>query len=124
MNHPNTLLEKLASSSLRRNKSLIVLGALVLLLLGISSVGVQRMIEEQRNTMNFHFARLMEDLHEQETFLHNIAHKSKRDEFSLVLGLSPCSGRQEAGYRVFCLKLFAYSFGERYPRAECSRLLL
>ena len=89
MNHPNTLLEKLASSSLRRNKSLIVLGALVLLLLGISSVGVQRMIEEQRNTMNFHFARLMEDLHEQETFLHNIAHKSKRDEFSLVHTLPP-----------------------------------
>ena len=41
-----------------------------------------------------------------------------------ILGLSPGSVRHEAGYPVFCLKLFAYSFGERYPRAECSRLLL
>ena len=43
---------------------------------------------------------------------------------SVLLGLSPGSVRHEAGYPVFCLKLFAYSFGERYPRAECSRLLL
>ena len=42
----------------------------------------------------------------------------------VTMGLSPGSVRHEAGYPVFCLKLFAYSFGERYPRAECSRLLL
>ena len=81
MSHPNALLEKLASSSLRSNKSLIVLGALVLLLLGISYVGVQRMVEEQRDTISFHFTRLMENIHEQETFLSNIALKSKRDNF-------------------------------------------
>ena len=87
MNHPTALLEKLASSSLRRNKSLIVLGAMVLLLMGISYVGVERMVEEQRDTMNFHFARLMENIHEQETFLGNIALKSQKDDLTLLSAL-------------------------------------
>jgi len=55
MNRPNSLLEKLASSSLRLNKGLIVLSALVLLLVGISYLGVQRTLEEQRDTMGFSF---------------------------------------------------------------------
>ncbi|WP_192564809.1 hybrid sensor histidine kinase/response regulator [Pseudomonas gozinkensis] len=69
MNHPNALLEKLASSSLRLNKGFIVLGALVLILIGISYLGIQRTLEEQRDTMGFHFARLMENIREQEAFL-------------------------------------------------------
>ena len=52
------------------------------------------------------------------------AAKAGRQGQAFLVGLSRDNGRQEAGYRVFCLKLFAYSFGERYPRAECSRLLL
>jgi len=72
MNRSNSLLEKLASSSLRLNKGLIVLGALVLLLVGISYLGVQRTLEEQRDTMGFHFARLMENIREQEAFLNAI----------------------------------------------------
>lgn len=39
MPHTNAFLDKLASSSLRLNKSLLLLGALVLLLLGISYLG-------------------------------------------------------------------------------------
>ena len=80
MPHPNALLEKLASSSSRLNKSLLVLGALLLLLLGISYVGVTRMIEERRETLQFHFARLMENVHEQEVFLQDIARESVKSE--------------------------------------------
>jgi two-component system capsular synthesis sensor histidine kinase RcsC len=76
MPQPNAFLEKLASSSSRLNKSLLVLGALVLLLLGISYVGVMRMIEEQRDTLQFHFARLMENVREQEMFLQDISRES------------------------------------------------
>lgn len=76
MLHPNKLLEKLARSSSRLNKSLIVLGALLLLLLGTSYVGVMRMIDEQRDTLQFHFARLMENIREQEAFLLSITQES------------------------------------------------
>ncbi|MCT8947710.1 hybrid sensor histidine kinase/response regulator [Pseudomonas iridis] len=80
MSHPNAFLEKLASSSSRLNKSLLMLGALVLLLLGISYVGVTRMVEERRDTVQFHFARLMENVREQEVFLQDIARGSAKGE--------------------------------------------
>lgn len=81
MPHPNALLEKLASSSQRLNKGLLILGALVLLLLGISYLGVQRMVEEQRDTLQFHFARLMENIREQEAFLGDISRASDKGEY-------------------------------------------
>ncbi|MBF6035707.1 response regulator [Pseudomonas sp. P155] len=81
MPHTNAFLDKLASSSLRLNKSLLLLGALVLLLLGISYVGVLRMLEEQRDTLQFHFARLMENIHEQEVFLRDISQASTKGRY-------------------------------------------
>ena len=81
MPHTNAFLDKLASSSLRLNKSLLLLGALVLLLLGISYLGVQRMLEEQRDTLQFHFARLMENIHEQEVFLRDISQASAEGQY-------------------------------------------
>lgn len=80
MNHPNAFFEKLASSSLRLNKGLTVLCATVLLLIGISAWGVQRMLEEQHNTVRFHFARLLENLREQEAFLNEVSQRSAKGE--------------------------------------------
>ncbi|WP_339456048.1 hybrid sensor histidine kinase/response regulator [Pseudomonas sp. EA_65y_Pfl1_P120] len=80
MPHPNAFMEKLANSSSRLNKTLLVLGALLLLLLGISYVGVKRMVEERRDTVQFHFTRLMENVREQEVFLQDIARESAKGE--------------------------------------------
>ncbi|WP_073526661.1 ATP-binding protein [Pseudomonas fluorescens] len=80
MNHPNAFLEKLTSSSLRLNKGLIVLGALVLVLLGVSYLGVNRMVGEQSDTTHFHFARLMENIGEQQVFLANLSQQSAQGE--------------------------------------------
>ncbi|SDZ28575.1 hybrid sensor histidine kinase/response regulator [Pseudomonas sp. NFIX28] len=88
MNHPNDF-QKLAANSLRLNKTLMVLGALVLLLLGISYLGVQRMVEEQRDTTYFHFARLMENIHEHESFLSNISRKIARGDLNPSTTLRP-----------------------------------
>ncbi|NCE93444.1 hybrid sensor histidine kinase/response regulator [Pseudomonas sp. L13] len=88
MHPPNAFLEKLASSSSRLNKGLLVLGALVPLLLGISYLGVLRMLDEQRDTLDFHFARLMENIHEQEVFLRDVAVESAKGGIKLP-SLSP-----------------------------------
>lgn len=80
MNHPNAIFEKLASSSLRLNKSLTVLCATALLLIGISAWGVQRMLEEQHDSVRFHFARLLENLREQEAFLDTVSRQSAKGE--------------------------------------------
>ncbi len=82
MHHPDAFLEKLASSSLRLNKGLMVLGALVLLLLGISALGVQRMLDEQHDTLQFHFARLMENIHEQEAFLDKLSRQTAKGQLN------------------------------------------
>lgn len=88
MNTPNALLEKLTSSSLRLNRSLMVLSGLVLLLIGISYWGVQRILEEQHDSVRFHFARLMENIHEQEAFLNTVSRQNAENEL-----LSPRSAR-------------------------------
>jgi two-component system capsular synthesis sensor histidine kinase RcsC len=48
---------------------------MVLLLMGISYVGVKRMIEEQHDSVQLHFARLMENIREQELFLQQISRR-------------------------------------------------
>ncbi|CAI8823552.1 two-component system, NarL family, capsular synthesis sensor histidine kinase RcsC [Pseudomonas sp. IT-93MI4] len=89
MPHANALLEKLANSSQRLNKGLLILGALALLLLGISYLGVQRMVEEQRDTLQFHFARLMENIREQEAFLGDISRAGASGDYLPVTVASP-----------------------------------
>ena len=103
MPHPNAFLEKLARSSLRLNKGLMVLGALVLLLLGISYLGVQRVIDEQRDTFQFHFARLMENIQEQEVFLQNISRESVQDKLDPSTVLPPFIQKPlpEAGPNIY-----------------------
>ncbi|PAU61860.1 hybrid sensor histidine kinase/response regulator [Pseudomonas sp. PICF141] len=78
MTRSDDLLQKLTSSSLRMNKGLIVLGGLASLLIGLSAWGLNRMIEEQRDTVRFHFARLMENIGEQDAFLDAIARQSAK----------------------------------------------
>ena len=80
MNHRNTLLDKLASSSLRLNTGLAVLFGLALLLIGLCYWGVNRMIQKQEDTVKFHFTRLMENIREQEAFLTTVSRKSAEGE--------------------------------------------
>ena len=80
MNHSHAFFEKLASSSLRVSKSLMVLCAIVLLLVGISYWGVQRMLDEQYDTVRFHFTRLMENIREQESFLNTLSRQSAQGD--------------------------------------------
>ena len=78
MNPRNALLDKLANSSLHLNKGLGVLFALALVLTGISYWGVQRIIKEQRESVGFHFARLMENIREHEAFLNTVSRESTK----------------------------------------------
>jgi two-component system capsular synthesis sensor histidine kinase RcsC len=93
MNRPNAFFEKLANSSLRLNKGLTVLCATVLLLIGISYWGVQRTLEEQHDTVRFHFARLLENLREQEAFLNTVSTQSAKGDLLATL-TSPISLQQ------------------------------
>lgn len=78
MNPRYPLLQKLTDSSLRMNKGLVVLCSLASVLVGLSIWGVSRMVEQQRDAVRFHFARLMENIEEQDLFLAGIARQSAK----------------------------------------------
>ncbi|PMZ21892.1 hybrid sensor histidine kinase/response regulator [Pseudomonas sp. FW306-02-F08-AA] len=78
MTHPNARLHKLTSSSLRMNKGVVVLCGLASMLVGLSVWGLNRMVAEQRDAVRYHFARLMENMGEQDLFLSAIAQQSAK----------------------------------------------
>ncbi|MBV4484748.1 response regulator [Pseudomonas sp. SWRI153] len=78
MTHPNARLNKLTSSSLRMNKGVVVLCGLASVLVGLSVWGLNRMVAEQRDAVRYHFARLMENMGEQDAFLSAIARQSAK----------------------------------------------
>lgn len=73
MKHNNAILEAFTRSSLRLNKGLMGVLGVALLLAGTSYWALQRIIDEQHAAVGFHFARLMENIQEQETFLRTLA---------------------------------------------------
>ncbi|NNB06633.1 response regulator [Pseudomonas fragi] len=78
MSARNALLDKLANGSQRLNIGLAVLFGFVLLLIGTSYWGVQRMLNEQRDNVGLHFARLMENIREHEAFLSTVSRESTK----------------------------------------------
>ena len=80
MKHSNALLENLARSSSRLSKGMMVLLGVAVLLVIATYWSFQRLIEENHDTMRFHFTRLMENIHEQELFLTSLRQRSLRGE--------------------------------------------
>ena len=80
MKQYNALLENLARSSLRLNKGMTALLGLALLLVAFSIWSVQRLVDEHHDTVNIHFARLMENIREQESFLKALVRQSVEGE--------------------------------------------
>lgn len=111
MNHPNAFLEKLTSSSLRLHKGLIALGALVLMLLVVSYLGVQRMVGEQSDTTRSHFARLMENIGEQQAFLASLSQQSTQGDFlSASISVPPAfKALSEQGPDIYEGREFSFS---------------
>ena len=63
MKQAKVRLGALALTSLRLNKLLLVLTGLALLLISMSYWAVNRVLKEESEKTDFHFARLMESIH-------------------------------------------------------------
>ncbi|MCO1624129.1 hybrid sensor histidine kinase/response regulator [Pseudomonas putida] len=72
----NVLLDNLARSSMRLKKGMIALLGLALLLMAFGIWSIQRLVDEHNDTVNIHFARLMENISEQEYFLRTLVRQS------------------------------------------------
>ncbi|MGE8143782.1 response regulator [Pseudomonas frederiksbergensis] len=112
MKHDSRPLGTLALSSLRLNKGLLLLAILALLSLLLLGWAVTRLLEEERDKVHFHFARLMADIREHETFLQDVAreYRSQYDDQTLH---SPLPSRElrrhERGQQVYQGKQFPLS---------------
>ena len=74
MKHNNAILEAFTRSSARLNKGLMVLLGVALLLILTNYWSLQRGVETRYGATRFHFARLMENLAEQQTYLNSLTH--------------------------------------------------
>lgn len=94
MKHAKLRLGALALSSLRLNKLLLVLTGLALLLVSMSYWAVNRVLKEEGEKTDFHFARLMESIHEHEAFLRNAVQSYGQSNENLLMDSKPYA-RQE-----------------------------
>jgi two-component system capsular synthesis sensor histidine kinase RcsC len=104
MKHESMKLGALALSSQRLTKLLLVLAGLTLLLVSMCYWAVDRVLEEERDKVDFHFARLVESIHEYETFLRNVASAYDRTNQNVVADIRPLSRveiMQKGDERVF-----------------------
>ncbi|PSS48251.1 hybrid sensor histidine kinase/response regulator [Pseudomonas sp. BBP2017] len=108
MKQDNALLENLTRSSLRLNKGVMILLGLALLLVGTSFWSFQRLIEEHHDTVRFHFARLLENIQEQEAFLRTLTAQGTQlsDESPQVHLLSPLPNE---GPNIYQGQAFSFS---------------
>ena len=92
MKHASLRLGALALSSQRLNKGLLLLAGLTLLLTSTSYWAVSRLVEAEQDKVEFHFARVIENIHEHETFLRNVASDPyDRTNHSLLADVQPAS---------------------------------
>ncbi|RMP65607.1 hypothetical protein ALQ18_04094 [Pseudomonas marginalis pv. marginalis] len=82
MKHNNAVLEAFTRSSLRLNKGLMVLIGIALLLVLTNYWSLQRSVETRYGATRFHFARLMENLAEQESYLKSLTHPGIQAELT------------------------------------------
>lgn len=93
MKHASLRLGALALSSQRLNKGLLLLAGLTLLLTSTSYWAIHRLVEAEQEKVEFHFARVIENIHEHEAFLRNVASAYDRTNRGLLPDVQPASRR-------------------------------
>lgn len=91
MKQAKVRLGALALSSTRLNKLLLLLTGLALLLVSMSYWAVNRVLKEESEKTDFHFARLMESIHEHEAFLRSAAQSYGQSNENLLMDSKPHS---------------------------------
>ena len=121
MKHASLRLDKLAQSSQRLNKALLLLTGLALLLSSSCYWAVSRLLDAEQEKVEFHFARVVEIIHEHEAFLRNVASgysRSNAPPLPAVQSTSVVELQHEGGQVVLQAKGFAMSLPFTLSHAE------
>lgn len=112
MKHASLRLDKLAQSSQRLNTALLLLTGLALLLSSSCYWAVSRLLDAEQEKVAFHFARVVEIIHEHEAFLRNVAtgySRSHAPPLPSVQSTDVVELQRDAGQVVLQAKGFALS---------------
>lgn len=132
MKHASLRLDKLAQSSQRLNKALLLLTGLLIVLSSTCYWAISRLLESEQQRVEFHFARVVEIVHEHEAFLRNVAtgyRQSTAPPLRSVQSLSvmqrlPIGNRVLLKAKGFGLSLpFSLSHGGEFSQDDESRAL-
>ena len=89
MTSDNASLGKLASSSMRLNRGVLILIGVAVLSVGICVWALQRLVEAEVEKVDYHFARLVESLNENHMFLASINSQIKDAPDVLDINIMP-----------------------------------
>ena len=112
MTSDNASLGKLASSSMRLNRGVLILIGVAVLSVGICVWALQRLVEAEVEKVDYHFARLVESLNENHMFLASINSQIKDAPDVLDINIMPLQSRlvfNTVGMNIFEGKEFSFS---------------
>lgn len=87
-------IRKLANTSLHLNIMLLCASSLTLMLVGACYWALDRVVQEERDKVHFHFNRLVGAIHEHEAFLSRVARPSDESTQRQDLGVIPLQRRR------------------------------
>lgn len=132
MKHASLRMDKLARSSQRLNKTLLLLSGLLMLLSSTCYWAVSRLLESEQQRLELHFARVVEIINEHEVFLRNVVTSNRQSALSLaqlahpvaVVESLPIPGRTLLKARGLELSLaFSLAYSSGYTSADVRRAL-
>ena len=112
MGTDNASLGKLALSSMRLNRGLLILIGVAVLLVGTCVWALQRLFEVEIDKVDYHFERLVESLNENHMFLTNINNAVKDTQDVMSINITPLQSKQVfngEGMNIFEGKEFSFS---------------
>jgi two-component system, NarL family, capsular synthesis sensor histidine kinase RcsC len=112
MTTDSTSLGKLALSSMRLNRGVLILVGVAVVLVGTCAWALQRLLDVEVNKVDYHFSRLVESLNENRLFLSNVNTAVNDAQDVLTKNITPLQSRlvfHGAGVNIYEGKEFSFS---------------
>ena len=123
MTTDSTSLGKLALSSMRLNRGVLILVGVAVVLVGTCAWALQRLLDVEVNKVDYHFSRLVESLNENRLFLSNVNSAVNDAQDVLTKNITPLQSRlvfHGAGVNIYEGKEFSFSTPFNLAQSDAS----
>ena len=123
MTTDSTSLGKLALSSMRLNRGVLILVGVAVVLVGTCAWALQRLLDVEVNKVDYHFSRLVESLNENRLFLSNVNSAVNDAQDVLTKNITPLQSTlvfHGAGVNIYEGKEFSFSTPFNLAQSDAS----